>query len=90
MTNQETKAIISKIFHSIAPEINFSEIDTARPLRDQVEIDSFDFYRIIVQIDQQTGVNIPDSKIAEFANLDELIKYVSEQPSRHQSQLPGQ
>jgi acyl carrier protein len=76
MNTKEVKDILAKIFHEVAPEIEFATIDTSRPLRDQVEIDSFDFYRIIVQIDKRLGVNIPDSKIAEFNSLDDLIQYV--------------
>ena len=76
MNTTQIKDILLQVFHETAPEIDFSKIDTAKPLRDQVEIDSFDFYRIIVQIDKRLGVNIPDSKIAEFNNLDDLIQYV--------------
>jgi acyl carrier protein len=76
MNTKEVTDILAKIFHEVAPEIEFATIDTSRPLRDQVEIDSFDFYRIIVQIDKKAGVNIPDTKIAEFNNLDDLIQYV--------------
>jgi acyl carrier protein len=76
MNTKEVTEVLVKIFHEVAPEIEFSTIDTSSPLRDQVEIDSFDFYRIIVQIDKKAGVNIPDTKIAEFTNLDDLIQYV--------------
>ena len=79
MNNElEIKSLLKEIFHQVAPEILFEKIDTSRPLRDQVEIDSYDFYRIIVQIAQRTGVNIPDSKVAEMSNLDQLIKYLTQ------------
>lgn len=78
MNTQEVKALIRNIFCEVAPEIDFEAIDIQRPLRDQVEIDSYDFYRIIVKIAQTTGVSIPDSKIPQLANLSELIHYLSE------------
>lgn len=90
MINQNIKVVIERIFHQVAPEIDFKKIDTTKPLRDQVEIDSYDFFRIIVKIQQETGVYIPDSKIQGFRNLDELINFVSGQPTLHQSQSPGQ
>lgn len=62
----------------MAPEIVFDQVDTSRALRDQVEIDSYDFYRIVVQIAQQTGINIPDSKLIQMTNLDQLVKYITE------------
>ena len=81
MKEEVIRGFLLTIFHEIAPEIAFEKIDTGKPLRDQVEIDSFDFYRILVQINKKTGVNIPDSKISELANLDALIKFISEKSS---------
>ncbi len=86
MNPQEIKLLLKEIFHEIAPEIEFDNLDTSRALRDQADIDSFDFYRIIVMVHQRTGVNIPDSKVAEFRNMDQLINYISEQPNHHPQQ----
>lgn len=78
MNTQEVRSLLGKIFGEVAPEIEFESIDLHRPLRDQIEIDSYDFYRIIVKIAQATGVNIPDSRIPLLANLEELIHYISD------------
>lgn len=86
MNSQEVKSLLKEIFHEIAPEIEFDHLNTSRALRDQVDIDSFDFYRIIVLVNQRSGVNVPDSKVAEFRNIDQLINYISEQPSHRQQQ----
>jgi acyl carrier protein len=87
--DQEIIMILKNIFHAIAPEIDFDEIDFKKSLRGQVEIDSLDFYRIMVLVHQNTCVSVPDSKLREFQNLDELIHYISAQSSHHQPQLPG-
>ncbi len=70
--------MLKEIFQQIAPDILFDELDTSRSLREQADIDSFDFYRIIVQISERTGVKIPDSKLAEMNSLDQLITFLSE------------
>jgi acyl carrier protein len=75
---------LKEIFHEIAPEIEFEQLDTSRSLRDQVEIDSFDFYRILVLINQRTGVNVPDSKVSEFKNISQLINYITEKKNSFQ------
>ncbi len=69
--------MLEEIFREVTPEIPFEEIDPTKPLRDQIEIDSYDLYRIIVRIAERTGVNIPDSVLGELKNLDQLLKYVS-------------
>lgn len=78
------KSLLAEIFHEVAPEIEFEKLDTGRPLRAQAEIDSFDFYRIMVKVAQRTGINVPDSKIAEMKNLDQLIDYIIGPPSPRQ------
>lgn len=88
MNYSETKKLFSEIFQDIAPEIEFDKINTSLPLRDQVELDSFDFYRIVVELGKRSGVNIPNRDLAQMKNLDQLIRYVekvsSEVPS-HQA-----
>ena len=86
MNPLEIKSILKEIFYEIAPEIEFNNLDTSRSLSDQVDIDSYDFYRIIVLVNQRTGVNVPDSKVAEFRNLAQLIKYISDQPNHRPQQ----
>jgi acyl carrier protein len=71
------KTLLKEIFKQILPEVEFDKIQTSRPLREQVEIDSFDYYRLIVQISERTGVIIPDSKLAEMKNLGDLVTYLS-------------
>ena len=77
MDIEQTKKEFALIFHEIAPEVEFHKIKLDLPLRDQIEIDSYDFYRIVVTIKKKTGVNIPDSKLSEFRQLEQLISYVS-------------
>jgi acyl carrier protein len=77
MQLQELRPILKEIFREVSPEIPFEKIDSTKPLREQVEIDSYDLYRIIVRISERTGVNIPDSVLGDLKNLDQLLKYVS-------------
>lgn len=76
MNTQKVNQVLAEIFKEIAPEIDYSVINPEKSLRDQVEIDSYDFYRIIVKVAKQTGVNIPDSKLAQMKNLQDLVNYL--------------
>jgi acyl carrier protein len=77
MNRDAVKADVKDIFHHIAPDIEFDTLDLSRPLRDQVEIDSLDFYNVLVQIHKRLGVNVPDSVLLELNNLDGLIDFIS-------------
>lgn len=78
MTEQQVKNELMTIFRKTAPEVDFAAIDMSKPLRDQVEIDSYDFYNVIVKLHEVTGVNVPDSVMPELTCLQDLIRYVAE------------
>lgn len=77
MNRDAVKTAVKSIFHHIAPDIDFDALDLSRPLRDQVEMDSLDFYNVLVAIHKQLGVNVPDSVLLELNNLDGLLDYVT-------------
>jgi acyl carrier protein len=76
------KNYFKEIFQQIAPEIIFDNINLSLPLRDQVDIDSLDFYNIVVSFQKKTGIFISDTKIAEFKSLKELIIYIFDQAKK--------
>lgn len=77
MKREAVKNEVKTIFHRIAPDIEFDQLDLSRPLRDQVEMDSLDFYNVLVSIHKKLGVNVPDSVLMELNNLDELLDYIT-------------
>lgn len=77
MTTDVVRNQLRDIFRKVAPEVDFDSIDLKRPLRDQVEIDSLDFYNILVHLHKATGVNIPDSAVMQMPSLESLIHYVA-------------
>lgn len=77
MKRETVKNEVKTIFHCIAPDIEFDQLDLSRPLRDQVEMDSLDFYNVLVSIHKNLGVNVPDSVLMELNNLDGLLDYIT-------------
>ena len=78
LNNEQVLQVLQQLFRQIAPEINFSEVDLNTALRDQVEIDSYDFYNLLVKVHEQTGVNVPDTELRKLQNLNELVNYIVE------------
>jgi acyl carrier protein len=77
MTELQVQAEMKAIFRKIAPEVDFDHLDLTKPLREQVEIDSLDFYNILVKLHQATGVMVPESVVIEIPCLRDLISYVA-------------
>lgn len=83
LNSEMVKKNLKDIFYQVAPEVVFDNIKMDEAFRNQVEIDSLDLYKIITLIQKETGVFIPDTKVAELNSLNELVKYVLEEQVRH-------
>jgi acyl carrier protein len=82
--DKENIRCLKEAFNTVAPEVLFDKINFSTPLRNQIEIDSFDYYNIFVFLQKKTGVFIPDSKVSEILNIDDLLKYILEKQQNTQ------
>jgi len=65
-----------ELLGKIAPEIEPAEIDRAKLLRHQVDLDSMDWLNFLIAISERYGVQIPESDYARLAKLDDLLDYL--------------
>lgn len=47
-----------------------------RPLREQIDIDSFDFLNFIIHLHETLGIDIPEKDYAELLTLNSAIEYL--------------
>ena len=76
-TRDEIRALVIDTLAGIAPEADFAAIDPAKPLRAQVDIDSFDFLNVIIRLHEQLGVDIPEADYGELTTLDSIVGYLA-------------
>lgn len=77
MTDRETlKATALAVLRSIAPEVEPGDIEPARPLRHQVDLDSMDWLNFLIGLHQRLGVNIPEADYALLVTLDDVLDYL--------------
>lgn len=69
------KALIAAIT-AVAPEVEPAAIDRKRPIRDQLDIDSMDFLKIVVALHEKLGVDVPERDYGKLATLDSSIDYL--------------
>ena len=79
MSPDETRSIVLRCIRRVAPEVNPDEIEPDVNLRDQLDIDSMDFLNIVIAIDRETGVDIPEENYPELLTLDALVSYVHQE-----------
>lgn len=76
MTREEIITAVRDIIATIAPDEELDGLDTARPLRDQIELDSMDFLDIVMELRKRYGVQVPESEYGELATLDSCASYL--------------
>ena len=76
MTREEIITAIRDIITTIAPDEELDGLDTAQPLRDQIELDSMDFLDIVMELRKLYGVQVPEEDFKELATIDGGVRYL--------------
>lgn len=60
----------------VALDVDLDDVDGAARLRQDLELDSLDFLRLVEVIDTDTGVDIPERDYPAVATVDGLVGYL--------------
>ncbi|WPP49825.1 acyl carrier protein [Catalinimonas niigatensis] len=71
------KEIILRLLKKTAPEADLKQLDSQANLREELDIDSIDWLNLIVAIDEELGIDIPESDYDQLTTLDDMIHYLS-------------
>jgi acyl carrier protein len=82
MTEADVKAQVLEALREVAPEVDVDSLDLDRPLRQQADIDSYDFLNFLLGLHERLGVDVPEHDYARIPTLGRLIAYLTER-------LPG-
>lgn len=77
MTEHELHAIILAALKRVAPESAPEELAPAENIREALDIDSFTFLRLLVDIGEKTGVEVPESDYGRVATLGDMQRYLA-------------
>lgn len=76
MTEDDARTAVLAAIAQIAPEIEESDLFETARLRQDLELDSLDFLRLVETLAGQTGVDIPERDYAQVATVTGLIAYI--------------
>lgn len=68
----------------IAPELEPEMLAPARPLRQQVDLDSMDWLNFLVSLHERFGVTIPEADYARLISLNDVLDYLQARLARGQ------
>ena len=77
LNEQQIRATIFDVLGRIAPELDPATIKPDEPLRDQVDLDSFDFLNVIIALHERLGVDIPESDYQKLLTLNGMVDYLA-------------
>ncbi len=77
MTRDEIRQIVIDALAGVAPEGEYDRLKPDRPLRDQLDIDSYDFLNVIVALHERLGVDIPEADYQKLLTLNAAVDYLS-------------
>ena len=70
------QAVIDSV-QAIAPEADFAALDPRRPFREELDLDSFDFLNVLIELHARLGVEIPEADYAKVGTLEALLAYLA-------------
>jgi acyl carrier protein len=79
MTRAEVQDKVMEALATVAPEVGAASLKPDMPLRDQVDLDSMDFLRFVMELHRQLGVEVPESDYQKLATLTGVVDYVAAQ-----------
>lgn len=76
MTEIEIRETIIAGLSLIAPEADFEELMPTENIREELDIDSFDFLNFLIGLNEQLGVEIPEDDYEKLVSMNDLISYL--------------
>jgi acyl carrier protein len=77
MTRDEIRQTVVDALSNVAPEGQYDRLKPDRPLRDQLDIDSYDFLNVIVRLHETLGIDIPEADYGKLSTLDATVAYLA-------------
>ncbi|WP_345975636.1 acyl carrier protein [Sulfurimonas sp. HSL3-7] len=75
MTKEEIKQTIIEQIVMVAPDIEEEEIEPSANLQRSLEIDSFDFLKVLTALNEKLGVDVPETDYAQVDTLEHMTDY---------------
>lgn len=71
------RSLVVAIIRTVAPEVEEGELRADRPLREQVDLDSMDWLKVIVAVHEKLHVDIPEADYGKLRTLDDWVAYLA-------------
>jgi acyl carrier protein len=77
MSPDDARALLARLLHGVAPEVDLDGIDPAAPLQEAAELDSMDFLNLVTTLYDETGIDVPERDYPVIATIDGFVAYAA-------------
>ncbi len=77
MTAKDIRTSVLNALAQIAPEIPIDDVQDDWDLRDEFDLDSMDFLKLVQTLHASTGVEIPETDYARVTTVSEAVEYIT-------------
>jgi acyl carrier protein len=60
----------------IAPDVDPRGVDRARPLPDQLDLDSMDYQNLLAALSTRYAIDIKEADVPKLRSVDDLVSYI--------------
>jgi acyl carrier protein len=60
----------------IAPDVDPQSVDCAKPLPDQLDLDSMDYQNFLVALSMRYSIDIKEVDVPKLRSIDDLVAYI--------------
>lgn len=77
MTEPQLRQAVLDSLAAVAPEARGKPIAGDLDLREELDLDSMDFLRVLVGIKERTGIEVPETDAPQLFTLDGAVHYLT-------------
>ncbi|RXZ40015.1 acyl carrier protein [Agromyces binzhouensis] len=77
MNETDARAAVFAALHEIAPDVEPDDLDPSARLRQDLELDSLDFLRLLEVLAGSTGVSTPEDDYRDLTTVQSLVDYIA-------------
>lgn len=78
MSTTDINAVIKKHLHQVAPEADLEALNPDDDLGKALDIDSMDFYTMMVTISDELKVDIPEEEYTKLRSINKINQFLTE------------
>jgi acyl carrier protein len=83
MTPDEIRTLVLGAIHRVAPEADPTALELDVPLREQLDIDSMDFLKFVIELHKVLGVDVPEKDYPKLTTIDSCVDYLAAAVTTH-------